>query len=212
MSEIKSVLFDMDGVLIDARDWHYQALNLALAPFGFAISPEDHSTRFNGMSTRDKLNILSKERGLPTRLHKIISDVKQDRTLRIAASNCFPVVQHQILLSRLKLAGFKVGLVTNSIKLTTEFMLQYAGLREFMDVVITNEDVERTKPNPEGYSLACRKLGVIPQEVLVIEDGKYGEIAATNAGCNVLMVKNPEEVCLSLVISKIPSLLLKENQ
>ena len=86
--KIDAVLFDMDGVLIDARDWHYQALNMALEPFGYSISPEDHETRFNGLSTKSKLKILSDEFGLPKDLDDVISAIKQDRTLRIAAQKC----------------------------------------------------------------------------------------------------------------------------
>jgi beta-phosphoglucomutase len=207
MSNYKAVIFDMDGVLIDAREWHYEALNLALSPFGFEISLMDHTDRFNGMSTKDKLKILTSEFGLPTKLHEVISDVKQDRTLRIAAAKCFPIVQHQILLSRLKLNGIKVGLVTNSIKLTTEFMIQYAGLEKYIDVLITNEDVKRNKPDPEGYELACKLLNVSTHESLVIEDGEYGIQAATSAGCKVLKVDNPQQVSLELLLSHFPDLL-----
>ena len=73
---IKAVLFDMDGVLIDARDWHYHALNEALHPFGFEISYEDHLSRFNGLSTGAKLNILTAEYGFPLSLHTLVNEVR----------------------------------------------------------------------------------------------------------------------------------------
>jgi beta-phosphoglucomutase len=82
---IKGVLFDMDGVLIDATDWHYDALNEALQIFGFEINRNDHLATFNGMTTKMKLNLLTKDRGLPRELHDVVSDIKQDRTLRIYA-------------------------------------------------------------------------------------------------------------------------------
>ena len=91
---IKTVLFDMDGVLIDATEWHYEALNESLEIFGFTISRDEHQKRFNGMTTRSKLEILTVEKNLPRGLHKIISDIKQDRTLRIAARMCFPNAAH----------------------------------------------------------------------------------------------------------------------
>ena len=98
----KTVLFDMDGVLIDATEWHYEALNESLEIFGFSIPRDEHLNRFNGMTTRSKLEILSEEKNLPRGLHDIISDIKQDRTLRIAARMCFPNASHLILLSSLK--------------------------------------------------------------------------------------------------------------
>ena len=207
VNEIKAIVFDMDGVLIDAREWHYIALNLALSPFGFEISKDQHIERFNGLSTAKKLQILSNEFGLPLELHEIVSAVKQDRTLRIAAQFCFPIVAHQILLSRLKLRGLKLGVVTNSIRDTTQFMLKYANIYEFFDTIVTNQDVKLPKPDSEGYLLACKKLGVVPEETLVIEDGDYGIKAATNAGCRVLRIDNPQDLNIELFIKHLPGLM-----
>ena len=195
----KAVLFDMDGVLIDARDWHYDALNEALRIFGVEISRSDHLSRFNGLSTRKKLNMLTDEGVIPYELHEAIQSIKQDRTLRIAAQMCFPIVSHQILITRLKALDIKVGLVTNSIRKSSEFMLEYAGLLKFMDVVVTNEDVVEGKPNPAGYLLAMEKLGVLPSETIVIEDGEYGILAAEAAGTTVIKVNDPFEVSLELL-------------
>jgi HAD superfamily hydrolase (TIGR01509 family) len=150
--------------------------------------------------------MLSEDGILPVELHKTIEAVKQDRTLRIAAQKCFPNVSHQILISRLKHSGFKVGLVTNSIRKSTEFMLEYAGLLHFMDVVITNEDVAQGKPNPDGYILAMSKLGVSPSETLVVEDGEYGIMAAESAGIEVIKVKDPSAVSIDLFLTKLPDL------
>ncbi len=202
----KAVLFDMDGVLIDARDWHYDALNEALRIFGVEISRSDHLSRFNGLSTRKKLNMLTAEGVIPYELHEAIQSIKQDRTLRIAAQMCFPIVSHQVLITRLKALGIKVGLVTNSIRKSSEFMLEYAGLLKFMDVVVTNEDVVEGKPNPAGYLLAMEKLGVLPSETIVIEDGEYGILAAEAAGTTVIKVKDPFEVSLELLLPVIKEL------
>lgn len=202
----KAVLFDMDGVLIDARDWHYDALNEALRIFGVEISRSDHLSRFNGLSTRKKLNMLTAEGVIPYELHEAIQSIKQDRTLRIAAQMCFPIVSHQVLITRLKALDIKVGLVTNSIRKSSEFMLEYAGLLKFMDVVVTNEDVVEGKPNPAGYLLAMEKLGVLPSETIVIEDGEYGILAAEAAGTTVIKVNDPFEVSLELLLPVITEL------
>jgi hypothetical protein len=202
----KAVLFDMDGVLIDARDWHFDALNEALKIFGVEISRSDHLSRFNGLSTRKKLDMLTSEGVIPSELHEAIQSIKQDRTLRIAAQMCFPIVSHQVLITRLKALGIKVGLVTNSIRKSSEFMLEYAGLLKFMDVVITNEDVLEGKPSPAGYLLAMQKLGVLPSETVVIEDGEYGILAAEAAGATVIKVNDPFEVSLELLLPVIKEL------
>lgn len=205
-SNYKAVLFDMDGVLIDARDWHYDALNEALKIFGVEISRADHLSRFNGLSTRKKLEMLTADGLIPQELHRAVEAIKQDRTLRIAAQNCFPIVSHQVLITRLKALGIKVGLVTNSIRKSSEFMLEYAGLLKFMDVVVTNEDVHEGKPNPAGYLLAMQKLEVSPNETIVIEDGEYGILAAESAGATVIRVSDPYEVSLELLLPIIKEL------
>ena len=206
MNQIEAVIFDMDGVLIDARDWHYDALNESLGIFGLNISRHDHLNMYNGLSTKKKLSILSESLGLPTELHEVIEAVKQDRTLRIAAQKCFPQVAHQVLLTRLKSHGIKLGLVTNSIRKTTEFMMEYAGLLDFMDVIITNEDVSEGKPNPEGYVKAMQFLGVNSSKTIVVEDGEYGIIAATASGAKVVKVKDPSDVNLDLLIPFVENL------
>lgn len=207
MRNFDAVLFDMDGVLIDAREWHYLALNEALQPFGYEITKTEHETRFDGLSTKKKLEILTLERGLPEGLHGMISSVKQDRTLRFSAFLNYPTPVLQILLNRLSQKSYRSGVVTNSIRQTTEIMLKSAGIFDSFETVITNEDVLEPKPNPEGYLLACKTLGVEPTRVIVIEDGEYGHQAATLAGCEVIRVEDPSQVNINLLLPYIPELL-----
>ncbi len=206
MSNIKAVLFDMDGVLIDAREWHYEALNEVLRIFGYEITRAMHEDRFDGLSTSKKLEMLTKEVGLPQHIHGMINRIKQDRTLRIAASKCFPNIAHQVLISKLKKQGFKVGVVTNSIRQTTEFMLTYAGIFELLDVVITNQDVDKPKPNPDGYKLAMQKLDVLPSETLIVEDSPYGVAAGQASGAKVVQVNSVSDVSIDLFYGLIPEI------
>ena len=101
---IKAVLFDMDGVLIDARDWHYEALNQALSPFGLQIDRDAHLATFDGLPTRTKLDMLSKSRALPRGLHGFVNMMKQKYTVDMVRQRCHPVFQHQYALSQLKTA------------------------------------------------------------------------------------------------------------
>jgi HAD superfamily hydrolase (TIGR01509 family) len=151
------------------------------------------------MTTRKKLQILSEERGFPQELQDVVSEIKQDRTLRIAARKCFPTAAHLILLSTLRNRDIKIGVVTNSIRRTSEFMLQYSGIIDFLDVLVTNEDVVNPKPDPEGYLLAMSKLGITPIETVVVEDGMHGIQAANASGANVIEVLNPAEVSLEIL-------------
>jgi beta-phosphoglucomutase len=194
MSKLQAVIFDMDGVLIDARDWHFEALNEALEMFGFTITLEEHLGRFDGLPTRDKLNLLSESKGLPRSMHPLINAVKQERTLRIAAQKCYPQAHHLILMAALKRSGVKIGLATNSVRATTEAMLTAAGLINFFDAIVTNQDVTHAKPDPEIYNTAMAKLNVKPQHTLVVEDNPHGIAAATASGAFVCRVQDPSEV------------------
>lgn len=196
-----AVVFDMDGVLIDARDWHYEALNDALEIFGAHIPYDEHQLRFNGLPTREKLRILTQEGRLPFHVHDLVNDVKQERTLRQAAKLCFPDVSHLILLGTLKARGIRLGVATNSIRQTSSTMLAFAGVLPFLDVLITNEDVQRPKPSPEIYIRACEMLGVHPNMTLVIEDHDIGKASAEAAGCYCIQVSGPQDVRLDLVAS-----------
>ena len=91
MTKIKAILFDMDGVLIDARQWHYEALNDALGIFGLQISRYDHLHTFDGLPTRVKLQLLSEQYYLPEKLHGFINEVKQKKTQQIINERCHPI-------------------------------------------------------------------------------------------------------------------------
>lgn len=88
---IKAVLFDMDGVLIDAKEWHYETLNDALALLGLNISRTEHLAVYDGLPTRKKLEMLTKTRGLPPRLHDFLNTLKQKMTYQVIVEKCQPV-------------------------------------------------------------------------------------------------------------------------
>jgi HAD superfamily hydrolase (TIGR01509 family) len=193
-SGIKAVLFDMDGVLIDARDWHYEALNLALSPFGLEIDRDAHLATFDGLPTRTKLDMLTKSRALPQGLHGFINTMKQKYTVDMVRQRCHPVFQHQYALSRLKNAGYKLAVCSNSIRQSLELMMQRAGLDRFLDLMISNEDVSKPKPDPEMYVSAISKLGLTPAECLIVEDNEHGIRAARASGAHVMVVGDPNDV------------------
>jgi HAD superfamily hydrolase (TIGR01509 family) len=189
----------MDGVLIDARNWHYEALNEALSPFGFNINEELHLSKLDGLPTKVKLNYLTDNFNLPKSIHDLIFNLKQDLTNRLASYNCKPNVQHLEMLSNLKAFDIKVGVVTNSIRRTSQLMLDLAGITSYVDLLVTNEDVERNKPFPDPYLKALDILKLKSEDVLVIEDSQHGIEAAVNAKCRVLEVRNPTDLGWNLL-------------
>ena len=184
----------MDGVLIDAREWHYLALNRALQLFGKEISREDHLANFDGLPTRKKLERLSVDRGLPTELHEFINDLKQKHTFHIVNEHCHPNFRHEYALSRLKADGYKLALCSNSIRRSVDLMMELSNLKQYFDVTLSNEDVTHSKPHPEIYQLAMKKLGMTAENCLIVEDNDNGIKAATAAGAWLLRVGSPQDV------------------
>ncbi len=200
---IKAIVFDMDGVLIEAKDWHYEAFNKALRLFGYEISRFDHLTTYDGLPTRQKLEILSIERGLPEDLHDFVNEMKQIYTMEFVHTKCKPRFTHEYALSVLKAKGYKLGLASNSIRSTIEVMMKRACLDDYLDVKLSNEDVRNPKPDPEIYKSAINQLGLEPHEVLIIEDNENGIKAAKASGANLLIVQEVEEANLSNIMEKI---------
>lgn len=200
---IRAVLFDMDGVLIDAREWHYEALNLALGPFGLEIDRDAHLATFDGLPTRTKLDLLSKSRALPRGLHGFVNSMKQRYTGDIVRQRCHPVFQHQFALAQLKAAGYKLAVCSNSVRQSLELMMQRASLDGFLDLMVSNEDVSRPKPDPEMYLLAMSKFGLSPAECLIVEDNDNGVRAAQASGAHVLVVGNPSDVTHDRLLTAI---------
>ena len=200
---IKAIVFDMDGVLIEAKDWHYEALNKALRLFGYEISRVDHLATYDGLPTSRKLQMLSIERGLPTELHKFINEMKQQYTMEIVQTQCKPRFIHEYALSKLKSNGYKLGVASNSIRSTIDVMMQKSSLHGYFDVMLSADDVTNPKPNSEIYETAIQQLGFHPSEVLIVEDNENGIKAARSSGAHVLVVEHVDDVNYMNLLTKI---------
>ncbi len=191
---INAVIFDLDGVLVDATEWHYGALNKALHIFGYEITRDEHLSVYNGLPTRKKLELLSSQKGLPVSLHSFINEMKQIYTMRIIESNCSPNFEKLLMASRLKKKGYRLVVCSNAIRKSVLIMLEKSDLLKYMEFVLSNEDVKKAKPDPEMYLNAIKKLSLKPSEVIIVEDAPHGVIAAKASGGHVCEVKGFEEV------------------
>lgn len=193
----------MDGVLIEAKDWHYEALNKALSLFGFEISRYDHLVTFDGLPTSRKLEMLTVERGLPRSLHKFINEMKQQYTMDYVYTCCKPRFIHQYALSHLKADGYRLALASNSIRRTIELMIDKAGLTEYLEFMLSNQDVVKAKPDPEIYQTAIRRLGLKPEECLICEDNQNGIQAALASGAHLFKVDTVNDVTYANIKRRI---------
>lgn len=203
MTRIKAVIFDMDGVLIDAKNWHYEALNKALGLFGMEINRYDHLVTYDGLPTKKKLEMLSAERGLPIELHDFINAMKQQYTMEILLTNCKPLFFHEYALSRLKQEGYKLAVASNSIRKTVQAMMEQSALLGYLDFYLSNQDVTTGKPDPEIYTKSIQRLGLSPEECLIVEDNEKGIQAAKASGAWLMEVDDVEDVNYQNIMSHI---------
>lgn len=198
---IKLIIFDLDGVLIESKDIHYRALNLALAEYDdkYVISYEDHINRFDGKPTSVKLNMLLEERGLPASVHDSINKSKQEHTYRLLSEEITENHRIVLLFWFLKKRGYFVAVASNSIRKTTEKILSLLGVRQYCDFVVGNDDVLRSKPNPEMYYRCMIHCGVSVCETMIVEDSYVGRIAAHSSGANVYGVNSPNDVSMRAI-------------
>jgi HAD superfamily hydrolase (TIGR01509 family) len=203
MPKIKAVLFDMDGVLIDAKDWHYEALNQALSLFGMEISRYDHLVTYDGLPTKKKLEMLTLERGLPRALHNFINDMKQEFTFQLGYAKCKPTFNHQYALSKLRERGYKLASCSNSIRKTMDVLFERSALTDYFDFYISNQDVKEPKPSPEMYLIAMNRLGFQPEECLILEDNEHGIKAAKDSGAHLLIIADVNDVNLDNITNRI---------
>jgi HAD superfamily hydrolase (TIGR01509 family) len=198
---IKLVIFDLDGVLVEAKNIHFEALNEALGD-EYTISWNEHLSTYDGLKTAQKLEMLSKEKSLPREIHNKVWQTKQRLTVQ-KLSDLQPNQTLQSVMSALSEDGYKLAVCSNSIRKTVLTVLSKLGIIEFMDLIISNEDVKNSKPHPEMYWKAISMMSCLPEETLIIEDSPYGLLAAARSKSHILRVKNPKEVTYTNLNKKL---------
>lgn len=180
---IKAVLFDLDGVLVDACEWHYEALNQALKECGYPeISRHDHILRYNGLPTNTKLSMMVVDGIMPASDIEVVAQRKQEVTATTIKDLAKPDDVKITVMKGLKDLNIAVACVTNSIHYTAELMLKNTGQLPHIQYLVSNERVERPKPNPEGYLRAMVHFGLGPADCLIVEDSDKGFQAAQASG------------------------------
>lgn len=189
---MKLIIFDLDGVLVEAKTIHFDALNEALGP-KYSIEWNEHLSKYDGLKTNQKLKILTQEKGLPIELYKQVWEEKQRLTLQ-KLSNLSPSTKLQVCISSLVNEGYKIACCSNSIRKTVLTVLSKLGIIEYFDLILSNEDVKNSKPHPEIYWKAISMMGCLPEETLIVEDSPFGLLAASRSKSNIMRVESPKDI------------------
>jgi beta-phosphoglucomutase-like phosphatase (HAD superfamily) len=202
----RAIIFDLDGVLVDSKELHYDALNLALKSVNekYVISRQEQADIFEGMTTRSKLDILSHTKGLPRELHGYIWNLKQQYSAAMFEDtpkddeliNIFKYIFDQ---------GISIGVASNSIRETLTTCLQSLGVWKYVDISLSNEDVSNPKPNPEIYNKCMLMLGSVPTSTIVFEDSVIGRQAARQSGAFLVEVESRKDLTMRFIQDKIVS-------
>ena len=192
---IRLLIFDLDGVLVDAKNLHYEALNRALKTINpkYVIGREEHLSKYDGLNTTKKLQMLTADKGLPEDTHDLVWKLKQEKTIEII-NDFTPDHRLRNVLSNIRRKGYKIAVASNSIRETVKMMLVRKGLIDFIDFYYSNQDVVKPKPSSEMYLRCMIKADVSPKETVIIEDSHIGRKAALESGAYLFAVKDSNDV------------------
>jgi HAD superfamily hydrolase (TIGR01509 family) len=204
---IKLIVFDLDGVLVETKKLHYDALNKALfeVDVKYVITEKEHLSKYDGLSTHKKLDLLSKEKELSSAEHSGIWLRKQLYTSQMLRE-LTPDLRIIKVLKRLKNDGYKLAVASNSIRDTVKITLLKLGFLEYIDFYLSNEDVKHPKPSPELYLKSMIEAGISPKETLIIEDSVVGRTAANSSGGNLYGINSPNDIIYENIINYINSI------
>jgi beta-phosphoglucomutase len=203
---LKAVIFDFDGVLVDSELLHYQAFNSVFAPFKFQISTQEYFDRFLGLSDKELLQIVDKEKNLSLSSQQFKQLLAEKAVIfgKLASTQAGVIDGVPKFLEMLADNKIHKAICSGALLPEIELILKGANLRDFFEAIVSAEQVKKGKPDPEGFLLALKLLNKLvrrscggkthptikPQDCIVIEDSHWGLEAAKNAGMHPVAVTN----------------------
>lgn len=193
INNIKSIIFDMDGVIFDTELVYLEIWSKVFEKYGYKLQKEVYAEVLGtGRENVKKVFLNNYRNELP--IDKMYRE--KDEDLEKAVDKGIPLKQGAYeILSYLKNNNYKIALATSASKERALKQLRYADIEKFFDVIVSRDDVKETKPNPDIFLKAAKKLNVNPNECIVIEDSSAGIKAAFNAGMagiHVVDLKEPD--------------------
>ena len=182
-----ALIFDMDGVLIDNTAYQARAFQLLFRDLGLTTNARRLLERLNGMPATKILETVFAN-DVPKKQLTTYADQREFlyRTLYWEKRKEVPGLTE--FLKAARTAGFKIGLGTGSGNDTIGYIIDHLNIRQYFDVVITKDDVDKGKPHADTFSFTAHKLGVPPERCVVFEDALLGEQAASKAGIRCIGV------------------------
>lgn len=175
-------LFDLDGTLFDTSEVNYYAYKDALKPFGVSLEKEYFLTECNGKHYKEFLPIIMGTDEYIEEVHKLKKD-KYVQNLRKAIEN-----KHLFAMAKAMCSTYHLAIVTTASRKNTMDILKYFGYESLFEHMVTQENITRAKPDPEGFEIAMRYFNASPANTIIFEDSDVGIQAAKATGASVLIV------------------------
>ena len=192
MPPYQAILFDFDGVLADTEPVHFQCWAEVLKPLGIHVDWPTFSKYCIGIPDRQAVEFFCHRNDPPVDLETAWAELGRKQQIFRARTLAAPPISQEMVDFLKSLTGFKLAVVTASVRSEIEPLLERAGVRDCFGALVCREDVEHTKPAPDPYLTAARQLGVTT--ALVVEDSDAGAASGNAAGFEVLRVRGPAEV------------------
>lgn len=187
MREFDGIIFDMDGVIFDSERIGLESWTIVGERYGFD-GVEETCRKCIGRNTADSIEIIKADFGENIDVQTLHKEVK-DVFYSIVKERGMPIKPFaKEILNRLWNDGIKVGLASSTECSVVESQLRSAGLFGYFDIIVGGDMVTHSKPEPEIYLLACKKLGVNPENTFAVEDSFNGIRAAYNARMKPIMI------------------------
>ncbi len=195
---LDAMIFDFDGVVVDSEPIHLACFGDVLAGCGIELTSEDYYSKYLGFDDHDCFAAVMADNGRQVD-ERQIADMTGRKTLLVQqafAESIRPLPGAIELMRAARSAGAGLGICSGALREEILLAGRTVGIIELVDVVVSAEDVQAGKPDPEGYILALKLLGekltrpINPSATWVVEDSPAGVQAGKDAGMNVLAVTN----------------------
>ena len=184
-------IFDMDGVLIDSENFYTEMERICFDRLGLDISHEEHIT-YQGTATDEMWKIIKARHGLPHTLEELV-ELNHGLTIPVFENmqRMDPMPGVESVLSLLKSMNVPMALASSSIPEVIDIVLDKTGLRQYFEVAVNSRMTGISKPAPDIFLLAAKRLGIFPEKCIVVEDSTNGIKAAKSAGMYCIAYNGP---------------------
>ncbi|SHE80088.1 haloacid dehalogenase superfamily, subfamily IA, variant 3 with third motif having DD or ED [Microbulbifer donghaiensis] len=188
--QIKAILFDHDGTLVDSDPAHFRIWRQVLAKHGVDLSEQQYIDHYAGLPTRANAQDMIARFAIRCTV-EVLTREKTIATDDYLTRSAFPPMPDALETVRhFHALGLRLAIVTGSGREVVAATTRTYRLQPLFDTLVSSDNVERNKPHPDGYLLATQRLRLSPQECLAIEDTEHGLKAAAAAGIPCLAVPN----------------------